>query len=65
MHDARVSREYLEKLEKARGKPQAIGRNHNGAFVTVGDNVTTHTIVSERSDLCLHNLAGDTDNTSI
>jgi hypothetical protein len=60
-----VSQEYLEKLENARGKPLVIGRNHNRAFVTVEDRMTTHTIVSERSDLCLHNLAGDTDNTSI
>jgi hypothetical protein len=60
-----MSQEYPEKLENARGKPQAIGRNHNGAFVTVEDRMTTHTIVSERSDLCLRNLAGDTDSMSI
>jgi hypothetical protein len=61
----RVPQGYLEKLDNARGKPQAIWRDHNGAFVIVGDSMTTHTIVSERLDICLRNLVGDTNNMII
>ncbi|KUJ11895.1 amidophosphoribosyltransferase [Mollisia scopiformis] len=54
-----VSQGYLEKLEKTQGKPKAIDGSHNGMFVTVGDSVTTRPMVSERSDVSLHNLAED------
>ncbi|TVY83113.1 Amidophosphoribosyltransferase [Lachnellula suecica] len=37
-----VSQGYLERLEKTRGKPKSIDRNHDGAFITIGDSITTH-----------------------
>jgi amidophosphoribosyltransferase len=54
-----VSQGYLENLEKTRGKPKAIESKHNGAFVTVGDSMTTRPMVFEHSDISLHNLIGD------
>lgn len=57
-----VSQGYLENLEKTRGKPKVIDSKHNGingAFVTVGDSMTTRPTVFERSDISLHNLIGD------
>ncbi len=55
-----VSQGYLENLEKTRSKPTAVENNHNGAFVTIGDSMTTRPIVSEqRSDIGLHNLLDD------
>jgi len=55
-----VSQGYLEKLEKTRGKPK-VTESHNGRVVTVasGDSTTTHTTLSERSDVGLHNLVDD------
>lgn len=55
-----VSQGYLEKLEKTRGKSEAA-ESHNGQIVTVssGDSTTTHAVVSERSDVGLHNLVDD------
>ena len=54
-----VSQGYLENLQKTRGKPKAIESKHNGAFVTVGDSMTTRPTVFDRSDVSLHNLIGD------
>jgi hypothetical protein len=54
-----VSQDYLDNLEKTRGKPKTIGSKYNGAFVTIGDSTTARPTVIERSDPSLHNLIGD------
>jgi hypothetical protein len=53
-----VSQGYLEKLEKTRGKSK-VAESHNGPAITVGDSTATRAVVSERSDIGLHNLVDD------
>jgi len=54
-----VSQEYLESLEKTRGKSKTTGARQKSGYVTIGDSLTARPTGYEQSDVSLHNVLGD------
>jgi len=54
-----VSQEYLESLEKTRGKSKTSGARQKSGYMTIGDSLTARPTGYEHSDVSLHNVLGD------